>query len=124
MRAVGLLLAATIVVGACGDSSGTGDAPTTTAGVADTAVGSPDFVLEFENGALVGGFRREEVDLGSTVRVVARGDFTESIHLHGYDLYLEPADGDSMLEFVALIPGRFEIELEESSELLVQLTVR
>jgi hypothetical protein len=120
-----LVLCATVVTlaGACGDSGRS--APSAASTVSATAV-EPEqatFVLEFDNGKLVGGFRREEVGLGDPVRVLIIGELTERIHLHGYDVFVEPTSSDVFLEFDALIPGRFEIELEESSELLVQLTV-
>ena len=44
------------------------------------------------------------------------------MHVHGYDLYIEPED-PATLEFDALIPGRFEVELEQSGQLLIELTV-
>ena len=44
------------------------------------------------------------------------------MHVHGYDLYIEP-EGPTTLEFDALIPGRFEVELEQSGQLLIELTV-
>ena len=119
-------VALALAVAACGDSSkeagstsGEASSSTTTASLVE----EPDFTLEFEDGELVGGFRREEVGLGDAVRVLITGELTERIHLHGYDVFVEPTGGDAVLAFDALIPGRFEMELEESSTLLVQLTV-
>ena len=43
--------------------------------------------------------------------------------MHGYDLYVELVDGVGTTSFDALIPGTFEIELEESGRLLVRMTV-
>lgn len=106
---LGPLFAVLVLAGACGDDG------TNEPGV------SSDIVLKFDDGALVGGVRREAVDLGSSVTFVVEGDLREQIHVHGYDLYVEP--GDSTLVFDALIPGRFEIELETSGQLLVELTV-
>ena len=59
----------------------------------------------------------------ATVSGDRRGDFDEQVHVHGYDLYIEPDAADPTLEFDALIPGRFEIELEQSGRLVLELTV-
>ena len=88
------------------------------------AVSSEDeIILEFgDEGGLVGGVRRESVDLGAKVTMIVEGNTDEQVHVHGYDLYIEP-EGPGVLEFDALIPGRFEVELEQSGQLLIELTV-
>ena len=88
------------------------------------AVSSEDeIILEFgDEGGLVGGVRRESVDLGAKVTMIVEGSTDEQVHVHGYDLYIEP-EGPGVLEFDALIPGRFEVELEQSGQLLIELTV-
>ena len=88
------------------------------------AVSSEDeIILEFgDEGGLVGGVRRESVDLGAKVTMIIEGSTDEQVHVHGYDLYIEPG-GPGALEFDALIPGRFEVELEQSGQLLIELTV-
>ena len=88
------------------------------------AVSSEDeIILEFgDEGGLVGGVRRESVDLGAKVTMIVEGNTDEQVHVHGYDLYIEP-EGPTTLEFDALIPGRFEVELEQSGQLLIELTV-
>lgn len=98
------------IVAACGGDGG--------------AVSSEDeIILEFDDeGGLVGGVRRESVDLGAKVTMIVEGNTDEQVHVHGYDLYLEPG-GPAALEFDALIPGRFEVELEQSGQLLIELTV-
>ncbi len=88
----------------------------------DSNDGGTTIVLEFEGGALVGGARRETVSLGDTVVVRSVGAVDEQIHVHGYDLYLDPGS-EADLRFEALIPGRFEIELEMSGRVLIELTV-
>ncbi len=89
-----------------------------------SAVSSEDeIILKFDDdGGLVGGVRRESVDLGATVTMIVEGNTDEQVHVHGYDLYIEP-EGPTTLEFDALIPGRFEVELEQSGQLLIELTV-
>ena len=82
-----------------------------------------EIILEFDDeGGLVGGVRRESVDLGAKVTMIVEGNTDEQVHVHGYDLYIEP-EGPTTLEFDALIPGRFEVELEQSGRLLIELTV-
>ena len=82
-----------------------------------------EIILEFDDeGGLVGGVRRESVDLGAKVTMIVEGSTDEQVHVHGYDLYIEP-EGPGALEFDALIPGRFEVELEQSGQLLIELTV-
>ncbi len=88
------------------------------------AVSSEDeIILEFgDEGGLVGGVRRESVDLGAKVTLIVEGSTAEQVPGPGSDLYLEPG-GPGALEFDALIPGRFEVELEQSGQLLIELTV-
>ena len=84
----------------------------------------PTFDLVIEDGELVGGVRRERASIGDTITLMATGDGTDQIHIHGYDLYLELENGQGSIVFDALIPGRFEIEFEESGQLIIELTVR
>ena len=99
------------LLGACGGGDG-------------GAVSAEDeIILEFDDeGGLVGGVRREFVELGAKVTMIVEGNTDEQVHVHGYDLYIEP-EGPTTLEFDALIPGRFEVELEQSGQLLIELTV-
>lgn len=117
-----LVVALTLVAPGCGgDGGGTdgdpvdGDGPA--AGI-DTEI-----TLEILDGELTGGVRREEAAIGDVVRLVVTGDTAEPVHVHGYDLYVEPDGGEGELVFDALIPGRFEVELEDSGRLLIELTV-
>ena len=48
----------------------------------------------------------------------------EEIHVHGYDVIRSvTAGGSATLRFEADAPGIWEVELEESGELLFELTV-
>lgn len=119
VRRVGLALAAlAVVVASCGDDGATDGAEATPVGDVDVEIS-----LEIIGGELSGGVRREEASLGDSVRLVVTGDNREQVHVHGYDLYVDVTDGEGEIVFDALIPGRFEVELEESSQLLVELTV-
>ncbi len=67
---------------------------------------------------------RQAVTLGDEVTIRATSDAPGELHLHGYDLFLEldPA-GSVELTFVADIPGIFEMELEATHDLVLELTV-
>ncbi len=114
------ICALALAAASCGGGDDAAD-PTTTAG----PTGDVDTVitLVFEDGEPSGDVFRTDADIGDRVRVTVEGDFDEQVHVHGYDLYIEPDAADPTLEFDALIPGRFEIELEQSGRLLLELTV-
>lgn len=77
------------------------------------------------NGRPVGGIKRPSVKKGRTIRFVIRTNAGTEIHLHGYDIEKVPRKGaPTLLQFVAKIPGRFELELHHPDVLLAQLTVR
>lgn len=96
-------------------------APTTEAQVVDDGPAIDLMVIGTE---LEGGARRESIPLGEKVTVRVSGTSTDHVHIHGYDLFIDLADGVGELTFVADIPGVFEIELEGSGTLLVQMEVR
>ena len=118
MRRIIVLVALSLFVASCGGGEGDSDVG------ADPASGGTEVLIEFENGEPARDIWRQDVPLGDTVSVVVVGDRDEQIHVHGYDLYVEPGDdADSPLVFDALIPGRFEIELEQSGRLILEITV-
>lgn len=87
------------------------------------AIGSAglDVVVE---GALVEPGSRVAVAAGESVHVVFSGGVAEELHIHGYDLSLEIAPGGvEVLDFVADIPGIFEVELEGAGTLVFELEV-
>lgn len=64
------------------------------------------------------------VDLGSEVRLIVVTDTADHIHVHGYDLFFDTSPGEEVeIEFVADVPGVFEVELENSGLLLLELEV-
>jgi len=68
---------------------------------------------------------RVEVGLGKTVRLVILSDENDELHVHGYELKRPVTAGKELtLEFVADIPGVFEVELEEAGLPLFELRVR
>ena len=77
------------------------------------------------NGKVIGGVKRPSVKKGRTVRFVIRTNVGTEVHLHGYDIDRVPKAGKpTVIQFVAKIPGRFELELHHPDALLAQLTVR
>lgn len=76
-------------------------------------------------GAPRGGIVRATVDRGERVALVVTSDVADEIHLHGYDLSRDvAAGGTARIVFVARLPGRFEVELEERGAQIAELTVR
>ena len=73
---------------------------------------------------LEGGARRQSVPLGEEITVRVSGTSTDHVHIHGYDLFIDLSDGSGELTFLVDIPGVFEIELEGSGTLLVQMEVK
>ena len=72
-----------------------------------------------------GGIARPKVKKGENVLLVVRSDTADEVHLHGYDISREVAVGSTVrIAFVARIPGRFEVELEQSGVMLAELTVQ
>lgn len=67
---------------------------------------------------------RVTVELGRTVRLVVTADTTDEVHLHGYDIKADVAPGvPAVLEFVADIPGIFDVELEAAGDEFMQFQV-
>ena len=134
-----------LALGSCGGSGENGEqsavessttvAPTTmstttapaTTGPATTAPdeGLRTIEITLSGGQVVGGSRKETVELGERVRIRAVSDVQEVVHVHTYDAKLALSPGqpaDLLLE--ATIPGRFEVEFEESGRDALTLEVR
>lgn len=117
------LLAIGVFALAAASCGGGDDAPANSSDGASGADDGTEILIEFEDGEAVRDVWRQDVPIGSTVSVVVAGERSEQVHVHGYDLYVEPDEDEAVLEFDALIPGRFEIELEQSGRLLLEITV-
>ena len=114
-------------------TTGTSSAPTsTTTAVAhtttipSTTVADPAGVvidLTITDGSVEGGVRREPVRIGETVTLRVSGNTSGEVHIHGYDLYIYLDDGRGRLMFEASIPGVFEVELEGTHTLVLQMEV-
>jgi hypothetical protein len=68
---------------------------------------------------------RRTIPRGRQVVLVVSGAAGEEVHLHGYDIKRRIGPTNvARLPFRATIPGRFEVELEESHRQIADLTVR
>lgn len=135
-----LLLAVIVVplVAACAGDPEPAGSPTATAPVPAAEAPSPGpspspsptedvtvVTVAVADGEVEGGIARPAVELGSVVRFEVTTDTADHVHVHGYDLVedVEPS-GTAVLEFTADIPGKFEVELEDSQLQIAELTVQ
>ncbi|MCW4354462.1 hypothetical protein ONR57_14225 [Hoyosella sp. YIM 151337] len=90
----------------------------------DAAPGTDHFSFVAEDGRRVDGDARITTQAGRTVILEVTSNTPEELHVHGYDLYadIEPG-GTVQLEFVADLPGIFEVELHHAHVVLTQLRV-
>lgn len=71
-----------------------------------------------------GGVQRIDLTLGEAVTLRVEADSDDEVHVHGYDLLADVGPGHpATIEFIADIPGQFEIELEGAGVVIVELTV-
>ena len=81
--------------------------------------------IVFKDGKVVGGLKRTTVGKGAKVVLVVSSDVADEVHVHGYDKSVDVATGTpARLPFVASLPGRFEIELEDRALQIADLEVR
>lgn len=67
---------------------------------------------------------RVEVPLNETVRIEVTSDRPDEIHVHGYEIRSEiKPEGTTVVEFVADLPGVFEVEIHTGHEKLFDLRV-
>ena len=72
---------------------------------------------------MAGGGRIEVVRDADVVLTVT-ADVTDEVHVHGYDLFaVVTPDAPAVVDFVADIPGIFEVELEDAGTELAELEV-
>ena len=131
------------VTGSNGSSTTTTESTLTTAATAVTSTSTPTttestvtsstssvadetVVVEVEvaGGASSAAGQTVNAKIGQQVLIRVASDAADEVHLHGYDLKVDVAAGSSAeIEFVADIPGVFEVELEEAGLLLFELAV-
>lgn len=143
-RLVALGLALSLALAGCGDSgddeaeSPTDASPPSTSPAASStsvttaattpptsAPAEPAIEVALAGGQVVGGPRKETVSRGERVRIRARSDVPEVLHVHTYDLKtdLQPGTPGEVV-FEATIPGRHEVEFEKSKKTALTLEVR
>lgn len=62
--------------------------------------------------------------LGDLIEVSVESDVEETLHVHGYDLFISVGPGQpAVLRFSADVPGIFEVELENAGTHVFELTV-
>ncbi len=89
-----------------------------------TAATVVEVTTRFADGRAEPAPRRHDVAAGATVVIRAQVDTPAEIHLHGYDRMAEATpSAPACLEFVADVPGVFELEAHPKV-LLAQLAVR
>lgn len=81
--------------------------------------------VRYENGEVVGGIVREDIEEGTDVVLVVHADVEDEVHLHGYDLTADVAPGQrGRISFTADRVGEFEVELENLGVPIAELTVK
>jgi hypothetical protein len=77
------------------------------------------------SGKVRGGIQRATVEQGKKVAIVVGSDVADHVHVHGYDKFADVTPGKAArLVFVASIPGRFEVELEDRGLQIADIEVR
>ena len=130
-----LAITVVLAVSGCGDDAGGDDttaasgtdttATTGAPGTTDEAAAAPRTVsLRYAGGAVTGGSQRVTVDAGEEVRLEVTSDVDEEVHVHGYDLVVPVAAGETAaVDVVGDLPGVWEVELHESGDVLAELVV-
>jgi hypothetical protein len=98
---------------------------TTTTTTTTTPPPGPTVVrVRVVGGVPQGGIVRETVSQGDRVVLVVTSDVSDHVHLHGYDVMRDVAPGQvARIRFRATVPGRFEVELEDRSLQIADITV-
>lgn len=132
--AAGAVIALGLGLAACGnendaaENGGAGAATTARApasATTSTSEAAETIRVEVRDRQVVGGSRRVRVDLGETVRIEVASDVADEVHVHGYERLADVEAGRRVVvEFVADIPGIFEVELEGLRLKLLDLEVR
>jgi hypothetical protein len=99
--------------------------PTTTAPPPPTTEAGPlRIVVDVEDG-VVTGEERVVVDRGTEIELTVTSNRADEVHVHGYDYKADvDAATPAVIVFVADLPGIYEIELEDSHLVLLELEVR
>jgi hypothetical protein len=131
------LVAAGLLLASCGGDDGAATTESVTTTSTETATDTTETTTtttEEERPVVVrvvvaggvpkGGIVRGTVSKGDRVVLVVESDVADEVHVHGYDLSREVTPGAAArIAFVAKLPGRFEVELEERGVQIADLTV-
>ena len=91
----------------------------------DEKVPKGAIVVEVKGGKVSGVADTVEVAVGDEVILVVSSDKPDEVHVHGYDQTDEVGPKErAEIKFTADIPGVFEVELEEATQLLFELQVQ
>lgn len=111
------------VTGAPTTNLGTTTSTTVTTTTTTIEAGPVEIAVSVEAGSVEGG-GRILVELNTEVRLIVAADVADEVHLHGYDIFVDVTPATpATLEFVANIPGIFEVELESAGLVLLELVV-
>lgn len=105
-------------------STSTTSATTATSTTAETAVDVQVVELAYAGGEVTLGGDQVAVPAGQAVRLEVTSDVAEEVHVHGYELEVPLAAGETTaIELVGDLPGIWEVELHGSGQLLCELEV-
>lgn len=117
---IGLLAAATLLVGCGGDSSDTPDA--------SSSSDVKTITLTIAAGKVDPQLGEVDVSPGQKVSLTVTSDVADGVHAHtggdGVELELEPNKAATVELTAPTVPGVYEVETHESGLLLFNLTVR
>jgi hypothetical protein len=98
---------------------------TTQTTTTETTPATKTIAIKVAGGKVVGGLVHETIDKDAKVTLVVTSDVSDEVHLHGYDKMVDVTpQKPGRLVFVASIPGRFEVELEDRALPIADLEVR
>lgn len=100
-----------------GSSTSTGDSA-----VRETETTTYEFTVT--DGARTDGSSQVEIPLGTSIALTVTADTADEVHVHGYDLTASTVPGEpATIEFIADLPGVFEVEMHDSGTVITQLRV-
>jgi nitrous oxide reductase len=123
-RIVALVAFVALAVLALGAAGCGGDDDDEGAGTTPAASQPQEVTVEVKDAEPVGGIVRADIKQGTEVMLKVTSDVEDEVHVHGYDLSAEVApDQPAHISFKADIAGEFEVELEERTVPIAELTV-
>lgn len=112
---------------ACAPLDGAGESDSASAAPAPTTTSKDEgeaLAIDVKDGKPVGAVKSLTVKKGEKVRFTVTSDTTQEIHAHAYDISEEAGPGKpATFDFPASIEGIFEVEVEDTGEQILKLTV-